>query len=167
MSTRDAHNARAAHAHERQRAVGRRPRAFPADDRTEPYDWNRQTIKQTFARIQADPEHPWLAIGDFLDDWRFTERTDRPKLVRESIAAVGDDDVELLRWAAFCAAMVEWLCWQDGLPFPTWTSHTEYRLTDPWFLYPGDLLRAWQLVSTPAPFKMRNIFGGDQMLVRV
>ena len=165
MSIRDTSDASASYA--RNQPGAGQPQAFPADNRTEKNDWNRQTIKQTFARIQADPEHPWLAIGDFLDDWRFTERADRADLVRERIGAVAEDNIELLRWAAFCAAMVEWLCWQDGLPFPTWTAHAEYRLPDPWFLYPGDLLRGWQLIATPAPFKMRNIFGGDQMLVRV
>lgn len=132
----------------------------------EKYYWKRQNVAETFARIQADPDHPWLAIGDFLDDWRFTDPADRMNLVRESIAPVDVENTELLRWAAFCAAMVEWLCWQDNLPFPEWTSRVEYRLAEPWFLYPGDLLRAWQLTSTPAPFKMRNIFGGDQMLSR-
>jgi hypothetical protein len=53
---------------------------------------------------------------------------------------------------------------QDELLFPSWTSRAEYRLSEPWFLYPGDLLPAWQLATTPTPFKMRNLFGGDQML---
>jgi hypothetical protein len=137
----------------------------PVTDRAQ-YHWQRQTIAATFERIRRDPDHPWVAIGDFLDDWRFTQREDRPELVQEGIAPVGDT-LDLRRWAAFCAAMVEWLCWQNDLPFPAWTSNDDYRLADPWFLYPGDLLRAWQLASTPAPFKMRNIFGGDQMLARV
>ena len=131
-----------------------------------PNQWHRQTMAETFARIAADPAHPWLAIGDFLDDWRFTAVPDRPDLVREGIGPAGDDP-ELQRWAAFCAATAEWLCWQDRLAFPDWTGATEYVLPEPWFLYPGHLLRAWQLVATPAPFKMRNIFGGDTMLDRV
>lgn len=165
MSIRDSSDAQADRAEERQAAEGQQ--AFVSSDSSVKYEWNQQSITETFARIQAEPAHPWLAIGDFLDDWRFSGLAERPDLVREGIAAVDDDNLELLRWAAFCAAMVEWLCWQDALPFPAWTSRAEYRLADPWFLYPGDLLRAWQLVATPAPFKMRNIFGGDQMLVRV
>jgi hypothetical protein len=133
------------------------------------YHWRRQTIAETFERIKQDPEQPWVAIGDFLDDWRFTAPADRLALMQEPIMSVdvAVDDVELRRWAAFCAAMVEWLCWQDGAPFPSWTRSDEYYLAKPWFRYPGDLLRAWQLTSTPTPFKMRNIFGGDQMLTRV
>src|SRR5215468_8767987 len=132
----------------------------------EKYHWHRQTIAETFERMRRDLQQPWVAIGDFLDDWRFTEREDRCELVQESIAPAGEN-LELQRWAAFCAAMVEWLCWQDGVPFPSWTARDAYRLAEPWFLYPGELLRAWQLATTPTPFKMRNIFGGDQMLARV
>lgn len=151
--------------------------AKPAGDQHEPvgdgaevtrpsWSWQRQTIQETFARICADPAHPWLAIGDFLDDWRFSVPGDRLDLVREGIAPV-EDALELRRWAAFCAAMVEWLCRQDDLPFPEWTGNEAFSLAQPWFLYPGDLLKPWQLAATPAPFKARNIFGGDQMLSRV
>lgn len=107
-----------------------------------------------------------MAIGDFLDDWRRSAREDRWELVEDG-PAVDEQARDMLRWAAFCAAMVEWLCRQDHLPFPSWTSRAEYRLDRPWFLYPGHLLRARQLATTPAPFKMRNIFGGDHMLDRV
>jgi hypothetical protein len=138
-------------------------------EQSEKYHWHRQTIAETFARIVIEPAFPWVAIGDFLDDWRQSAREDRLDLVAMDIpdTDVIQDNLELRRWAAFCAAMVEWLCWRDQLPFPPWTNRAEYRLSEPWFLYPGDLLRAWQLATTPAPFKMRNIFGGDQILDRV
>ena len=146
------------------------PDRVERSERSGKYHWRRQTIAETFARIVKEPSFPWVAIGDFLDDWRQSAREDRLELVTMGIADadVIEDNLELRRWAAFCAAMVEWLCWQDQLlPFPAWTSRKEYRLSEPWVLYPGDLLRAWQLATTPAPFKMRNIFGGDQMLDRV
>jgi hypothetical protein len=58
------------------------------------YHWRRQTMAETFARIVADPAHPWLAIGEFLDDWRFTAMPDRLDLVREGIGpAAGDPDL--------------------------------------------------------------------------
>ena len=130
------------------------------------YQWPRRTIRETYARIASDPKFAWVAIGNFLDDWRGSARSDRPELVTESIQPAGCDRA-LQRWAAFCAAMVEWLCWQDGLPLPDWTRRAEYCLEEPWFLYPGERLRAWQLVTTPAPFKMRNVFGGEHILDRV
>lgn len=127
--------------------------------------YHYQTAAETLARI-INGTTPWVAIGDFLDDWRHAPVEQRTALAAEPIAEVGDDPT-LKRWAAFCAAMVEWLCWNDRLPFPAWTSRQTYCLSEPWFLYSGWRLRAWQLATTPAPFKMRNIFGGDRILDRV
>ena len=124
-----------------------------------------QTISQTFERIQQGTT-PWVAIGDFLDDWKRSAPENWSALVVEPIANHGGD-ADLRRWAAFCAAMVEWMCWKERLPFPSWTARDVYLLPEPWFLYRGWRLRAWQLATTPAPFKVRNIFGGDRMLDRV
>ncbi|MBF6589264.1 MAG: hypothetical protein IVW57_01885 [Ktedonobacterales bacterium] len=124
-----------------------------------------QTAAETFDRILSGTT-PWVAIGDFLDDWRRTVVPERATLVAAPIAEYRGD-AELRHWAAFIAATVEWLCWNEGIPFPSWTSSAEYTLPEPWFLYPGWRLRAWQLATTPAPYKMRNIFGGDHMLDRV
>ena len=55
----------------------------------------------------------------------------------------------------------------DNLPFPMWTDQECYVLQEPWFIYDGYRLRAWQLVTTPAAFKTRNIYGVDRMLERV
>jgi hypothetical protein len=126
---------------------------------------HHQTAAEKFDRILSGTM-PWVAIGDFLDDWRRLPQPERSGLVSQPIAEAGDA-LEMRRWAAFLAATVEWLCWNDGLPFPAWTSSPAYTLPEPWFLYPGWRLRAWQLATTPTPFRMRNIFGGDHMLDRV
>lgn len=121
-----------------------------------------------WARIRAGTE-PWVAVGDFLDEWRRTPPAERPGLVAEP-PALAEEDSALLRWAALLAAAVEWLCWNERptrLDPPAWTSDPRFRLPEPWFLYPGWRLRAMQLADTPAPFKMRNIFGGDRILDRV
>src|SRR5260221_931873 len=87
---------------------------------TSPYQWHRQTVAETFERICGrNSATPWVAIGDFLDDWRRSAVEHRRELVTEPIAPAPTPDLH--KWAAFCAAMVEWLCWQDGLPFPEWT----------------------------------------------
>jgi hypothetical protein len=136
------------------------------DMATAPYRWHRQTIAETFERICGrNSTTPWVAIGDFLDDWKRSAVEHRLELVVEPIAPAPTPEIQ--RWAAFCAAMVEWLCWQDGLSFPEWTKQESYRLKQLWFLYKGWRLRAWQLATTPTPFRMRNIFGGDRMLDRV
>jgi hypothetical protein len=94
------------------------------------YWWHRQTIAETFERICGGTT-PWVAIGDFLDDWRRSAIGDRLDLVETPIASAPTP--ELQPWAAFCAAMVEWLCWQDDLPIPLWTDQENYRLSEPLF----------------------------------
>ena len=121
-----------------------------------PVGYHAQTAAETFARIQMGTT-PWVAIGDFLDDWRRLPPEQRAALVADPITMA--TDAEQTRWAALCAAAVEWLCWGERIAFPGWTAKPEYILPEPWFLYPGWRLRAWQLATTPAPFKLRNIFG--------
>ncbi len=128
-----------------------------------PEMYEPQTAAETL-RLIAGGVDPWLAFGQLLDDWRRTAPAERPRLCAEPLPSV---PAPYVRWAALLAATVEWLCAHDGLSLPDWTSRAEYRLAEPWFLYPGWRLRAWQLVVTPAPFKMRNIFGGDRILARV
>jgi hypothetical protein len=131
-------------------------------DRQTP-EYQPQTVAATMQRID-DGTDPWVALGDFLDDWRRTPATERPGLVASPVPSVSDLNV---RWAALLAAAVECLCAQDGLEFPAWTGYPQYRLSEPWFLYPGWRLRAWQLFETPVAFRVRNIFGGDRILDRV
>jgi hypothetical protein len=121
-------------------------------------------VEWPFERI-LNGTTPWVAIGDFLEDWRHSAVEHRFELVEDPISVATTPETQ--RWAAFCAAMIEWLCWQDGLPFPAWTDQESYNLLEPRFLYESPRLRAWQLVTTPTPFKMRNNFGGDRMLDRV
>jgi hypothetical protein len=108
---------------------------------------------------------PQVAIGDFLDDWRRSPRGSRAPLVARPLARATTR--ERARWAAYLAAVVEQLCADDGIATPAWVGSDEYRLHEPWFLLPGVALRAWLLVSTPVPFKRRNIFTGDSALTRV
>lgn len=128
------------------------------EDRYQP-----QTAAVTLQLI-ASNEDPWLALGQFLDDWRRTDCSQRLELVSEPLPDVA---LEYHRWAALLTAMVDYLCAQEQLPVPAWTRNPKYRLKEPWFLYPGWKLRAWQLADTPTPFRMRNVFGGDRILARV
>jgi len=126
-------------------------------------EYQAQTAAATL-RLIASGVDPWLALGQFIDDWRGADPARRLRLIREPLPGVS---IEHLRWAALLAAAVDWLCAQERLPSPSWTSRPEYCLPEPWFLYPGWRLRAWQLAETPVPFRMRNIFGGDRILARV
>ena len=126
-------------------------------------EYPAQTAAATIQLITEGVD-PWLALGQLLDDWRGAPPSRRANLVREALPDVPSD---ALRWAALLAATVEFLCAEDDLPSPSWTRRPEYRLKEPWFLYPGWRLRAWQLAETPVAFRMRNIFGGDRILARV
>ncbi len=136
--------------------------------------WVPQTMAATFARIVADPGAAWLAVGDFLDDYRSLPpgraalvAAPIAALVAAPIAAPGDDLVSR-RWAAFCAATVDLLCWRDNMPIPRWTGQPLYRLPEPWFVYEdAPSLRPWMLATTPTPFRMRKIFTGSEVLSRV
>jgi hypothetical protein len=125
-------------------------------------EYQPQTAAATL-RLIVQGTDPWLAIGQFLDDWRRTDSERRLDLAAEGLVPDPDDR----RWAALLAAAVEWLCVQDDISPPSWVSSPEWRLPEPWFLYPGLRLRAWQLVETPVAFRCRNIFGGDRILSRV
>lgn len=125
-------------------------------------EYRPQTAAESL-RLIVEGVDPWVAVGQFLDDWRRTDPLERPQLAIEPLPEVGPQH---LRWAALLAAAVEVLCAEDGASFPGWTGRAEYRLPEPWFLYPGWRLRAWQLIETPTPFRARNIFGGDRILAR-
>jgi hypothetical protein len=122
-----------------------------------------QTVTETFEQI-CNNQIPWVAIGNFLNDWWFYSVEHRRELIATPLLPAPTPETQ--RWAAFCAAMVEWLCWQEGIPCPEWTNQECYTLPEPWFLYERLSKRAWLLAATPAPFKMRNIYGGDRMFLR-
>lgn len=125
------------------------------------YQWH--TIAETVEQIYRG-QTPWVAIGNFLNDWWLYAVEHRSELVAAPLPPAPNPEMQ--RWAAFCAAMVEWLCQQENLPFPAWTSQKDYTLPNPWFLYEKSSRRSWLLATTPAPFKTRNIFGGDRMFLK-
>ena len=133
-----------------------------AIQRRKPYQWH--SVASAFDQI-CNNQTPWVAIGNFLNDWWFFAVEHRREMIEQPPAMAMT--LETQRWAAFCAAMVEWLCSQEDLPYPAWTNEQRFYLPDPWFLYERQSKRAWLMATTPAPFKMRNIYGGDRMFNHV
>ncbi len=130
-----------------------------------PHTYQPWTAAATFARL-VQGANPWLAIGEFLDDWRFASPEQRLSLIATPLPVPVAPEHH--RWAAFFAAMVEELCQQAGIPVPTWTERTEYVLEEPWYLHKGHRpeWRAWQEETSPEPFRRRKIYGGDNILAR-
>lgn len=122
------------------------------------------TAAEAFRRVLRGAD-PRLALGDFLDDWRRTPPARRMHLIVDPLDAAGQSE-DLHRWAAFFAATVDQLSAESQQDPPSWTARPEYRLAEPWFLVRGWALRPDHLIRTPVPFRMRNIFGGADLLKR-
>jgi hypothetical protein len=58
------------------------------------------------SRIQATRRQPWVASGDYPDDWRRAQTEDRFELVTMGIAGA-DTANEMQRWAIGCAGKSE------------------------------------------------------------
>lgn len=123
------------------------------------------TVSQSFNRVRRG-EDPWIAFGDFLDDWRRAEPDQLPLLVADPIRTTADDPQH--RWAALFAAAVDWLCWtaKPRVETPDWLADEIYVLPEPWFVVEGAALRTWQLVESPTPFRMRRIFTDASIVAR-
>lgn len=127
--------------------------------------WQPMTLAAAYKSIQAGCGL-WIAFGTFLDDWRYASTND-PVILTSMTEEPIIPDAKPLREAAFFQAVGEHLTAQHQITdYPSWLVDPRWVLEDPWFLYPGYRLRAWQLVTTPAAFKARNIFGGDRIFNR-
>jgi hypothetical protein len=124
----------------------------------------KQSAAATIERIASGADG-WVAVGDFVDDWRRSTPAERIA----SVAAAPAAGPETRRWVALVAAAVDLLGRTSTPPLdvPDWALSPDTVLDEPWFLLPGTSLRMHQLVDTPAAFKSRNIFGGDRILSRV
>ena len=122
----------------------------------------RQTMAVAYEEI-CQGEDPWIALGNFMNDWFENAKDRREQLVADSLVAPTLSSTDAQRWAAFCAASVEWLCQRYGVPCPEWVYDPTYYLPEPWFYYPQEKLRERLIQQTPEPFTRRNIYCGNRM----
>ena len=124
-----------------------------------------QTIQMTYDAI-AQGERPWTALGDFMNYWFCYSTSQRAELVQEPLQMHSEPGPELIQWAAFCAASIEYLCERYGVPCPTWVTNPAYVLPDPWFKGLGahkPQVQARLKQETPASFALRNIYCGNRI----
>ena len=118
-----------------------------------------QTLAEAATRIR-DGEDPGYVIKDFLHEFhdgrRFTMLQTAPPDLEGSVA-------DALRWNAFVQALAVYLAVQIDCDPPNWTQ-TPIRLPNPWFASPGTALRNYLLMSSPAPFRTRNLFIDEDSL---
>ena len=123
------------------------------------------TMAGAFQEI-CQGEEPWIALGNFLNDWFDYAKDQRPELVAAPLSLPQDANLYQRRWAAFCAASVDYLCASYSVPCPAWVSLAAYTLPEPWFDAPmahKSEVRTYLLQQTPEPFTRRNIYCGDRV----
>ena len=125
----------------------------------------RSTAVEYFKQIEKKEDF-WIAVGNFLDDFRSTNSEEQKYLIKEPISTK-DIKKEQEQFAVFFAGMIEELCNELNLEMPEWINNEIFFLEKPWFLHEYWKLLEWQLNTTPLAFKRRNIFGGDNLLSRI
>src|SRR5947209_18132863 len=91
-----------------------------------------QIMALTYQEI-CQGERPWVALGNFMNDWFDYAKDQREQLVADPIFLPEMADTEALRWAAFCTASVEWLCQHYVVSCPSWVRTASYCLQESWF----------------------------------
>ncbi len=124
-----------------------------------------QTMALTYQEI-CQGEQPWVALGNFMNDWFDYAKDRRAELVAAPISLPETLNHEKFRWAVFCAASVEYLCERYEVPCPSWVHNPAYCLPEPWFDAPMAhklQVREYLVRQTPEPFTRRNIYCGNRM----
>jgi hypothetical protein len=119
-----------------------------------------QTMQMTYQQM-VQGERPWTALGDFLNYWHAYAADRRSELVHDPLQEPVEVTPELHRWAAFCAASVEFLCQTDAIPCPQWIDDPTYILPESWFTGLGATKPHVQerlKQEAPEPFTRRNIY---------
>jgi hypothetical protein len=126
-----------------------------------------QTINISYREILTD-EDPWIALGNFMNDFFGNYPDRRAELVCEPLQVPMYVTLYEHRWAVFCAATVEHLCQKYELACPAWVHDPAYSLAEPWYHTmavnkPHVLARLER--ETPEPFARRNIYCGNRMFI--
>ena len=128
------------------------------------YHWDRYTAFDSFHRLKLG-ESPWVALGDFLDDWYRSDPADRLELVTRPLEEASTDYER--NFATLFAGVIEELCRMEGFAPPSWIMEPRYYLEEPW--YPTarkEAFRRFLEETTPPPLKVRKVFIGDRALLR-
>ena len=124
-----------------------------------------QTMARAFQQI-CSGEDPWIALGNFRNAWYGYAKDMRSTLVNEPPENIAKETEHTLKWQAFCAASVEFLCERYEVPCPEWVHEPRFLLATPWWhtRHPDTLAIRTQLMeTTPTPFAQRNIFCGNRL----
>jgi hypothetical protein len=119
-----------------------------------------ETMAWAYDEICAG-EDSWTALGNFTNAWYGYAKHMRADLVREPLVRPEKETEYTHRWAAFCAASVDFLCDRYQVPCPDWVHDPYYILETPWWRTKqahDPSVREDLAKITPTPFARRNIF---------
>jgi hypothetical protein len=102
---------------------------------------------------------PGYEIKDFLHEFKDSASIQMLSAAPPQLDGVKEGE----RLSAFLQALAVYLATQLGCPPPAWTS-PQIQLPEPWFASPGIALRNYLLISSPAPFRSRNLFIDEDSL---
>ena len=136
------------------------------NERKEPYP-EFYTMKISYANICLG-ETPWVALGNFMNNFFGYARGRRADLIAEAISMPLDATLEQQQWAVFCAASVEYLCKKYHLDCPPWVQNPSIvSLSEPWYHFPAALtnsaVRERLIRETPQEFACKNIYCGNRV----
>ncbi|MGD1085280.1 MAG: hypothetical protein ABSA47_11105 [Verrucomicrobiota bacterium] len=104
-----------------------------------------------------------MEVKDFLHEF---QDSGSPAMLREAppVLAALVDKGDMLD--AFLQALAEYLATKINCDPPEWTRPAK-QLAEPWFASPGVAIRNYLLLSSPAPFRSRNLFIDEDSLIVV
>lgn len=103
-----------------------------------------------------------------MNHWYAYHADQRLMLVSEPLQEPENVSSDNHRWAAFCAASVEYLCQLYNIPCPEWVQDSKYVLEESWFYSLGahkPEIRERLKQDTPEVFTKRNIFCGNRIFM--
>jgi hypothetical protein len=130
---------------------------------------NRQIHTIAFAyREICEGQMPWVALGNFMNEWFDYSIDAREFLVTEDLPMPMMETQKTIQWAAFCAASVEFLCEKYQIDCPNWPFNPKYYLSEVWFSDPvpglvNPKVQEYIIGSTPQPYIRRNIYCGGRV----
>jgi hypothetical protein len=104
-----------------------------------------------------------LEIKDFLHEFQASSSPAMWQQKPPTLAGLVENGLML---DAYFQALAVYLSAKLDLDPPQWT-RPAIQLPDPWFASPGSAIRNYLLLSSPSPFRSRNLFIDEDSLIVV
>jgi hypothetical protein len=115
------------------------------------------------ARHILDGAKAGMEIKDFLHEF---QESRSPAMLQEPPAALAGIVEKGAMLDAYLQALAVYLSAKIDTDPPPWT-RPAIQLPEPWFASPGAAIRNYLLLSSPAPFRSRNLFIDEDSLIVV